>query len=99
MIFKEKQKKMDNLMNGFLGDYFDLNNKKNKAPLDKTWLDQGYSQEEYDDMYNTAEEIMSDAMDKLCTRLALTLSTEEQRSMVHTILDEIVFSNRTDFLQ
>lgn len=85
-------------MNGFLGDYFELNTNKKKAPLDKTWLDQGYSQEEYDDMYDIAEEIMSDAMDKLCTRLSLTLSTEEQLSMVHSILDEIVFSNRTNFL-
>ena len=62
-----------------------------------TWAADGYSQEEFDELYNKAKRIMSKAVREVSGAIVLTISEEEEERMVDAILQEIIFSPRTDF--
>lgn len=65
--------------------------------VDDTWMADSYSQEEFDEIYLEAKEIMTQAMDKICEIARMTVSSKEEENMVDAILEEVVFSPRTDF--
>lgn len=65
--------------------------------VEDTWADGSYSQEEFDEIYSGAKEIMLQAMDDICEIARMTISSKEEENMVDAILEEVVFSPRTDF--
>ena len=62
-----------------------------------TWAADGRSQEEFDELYQKAKRIMSKAVREVSGAIVLTISEEEKERMVDAILQEIIFSPRTDF--
>ena len=72
---------------------------KESLDVDKTWAADYYSQEEFDNMYQTAKEIMSKAMREVGGTIQLTITKEEEDRMVDAILKEVIFSPRTDFFE
>lgn len=70
---------------------------KESIDVSDTWAADGYSQEEFDELYQKAKEIMSKAMREVSGAIVLTISEEEEERMVDAILEEVIFSPRTDF--
>lgn len=70
---------------------------KESIDVSDTWAADGYSQEEFDELYQKAKEIMSKAMREVRRAIVLTISKEEEERMVDAILEEVIFSPRTDF--
>lgn len=70
---------------------------KESIDVSDTWAADGYSQEEFDELYQKAKEIMSKAMREVSGAIMLTISEEEEERMVDAILEEVIFSPRTDF--
>ena len=62
-----------------------------------TWAADGCSQEEFDELYQKAKEIMSKAVRKIGGEIQLTITEEEEERMVDAILEEVIFSPSTDF--
>ena len=62
-----------------------------------TWAADGCSQEEFDELYQKAKEIMSKAVREIGGKIQLTITEEEEERIVDAILQEIIFSPRTDF--
>lgn len=70
---------------------------KESIDVSDTWAADGYSQEEFDELYQKAKEIMSKAMREVSRAIVLTISGEEEERMVDAILEEVIFAPRTDF--
>lgn len=70
---------------------------KESIDVSDTWAADGYSQEEFDELYQKAKEIMSKAVREVSGAIVLTISEEEEERMVDAILEEVIFSPRTDF--
>lgn len=70
---------------------------KESIDVSDTWAADSYSQEEFDELYQKAKEIMLKAMREVSRAIVLTISGEEEERMVDVILEEVIFSPRTDF--
>ena len=70
---------------------------KESIDVSDTWAADYCSQEEFDELYQKAKRIMSKAVREIGGEIQLTITEEEEERMVDAILEEVIFSPRTDF--